>query len=89
MADETLAEIRSNLTVIHEKLTLMVGHMQGAFQAANEAAEGIEATIKLIDANVCKHENHTGYYRSDTPGKYAFFCKDCQTEVLVDESEVE
>lgn len=89
MSGEQVEGVVESLEQASERLTSMVGHLQQAFQAASDAALLINNTCSAVRNSMCDHSEHTGYYRSDVKGKLAFWCKKCQTEQLIDESEVD
>ena len=89
MTDEQARLVHEGLDKIDDRLTMMAGHMQGAYTAASEAVEILNRVKASII--ICEHtdEMRTGYYKSNIDGMIAFWCKGCQSEQVIPESEVE
>ena len=89
MTDEKARLLHEGLSDLSDQLASMAGHMQSAYDVAVKAVDKLREIQSL--SVVCNHESEhrTGYYKTKTPGMLAFWCKGCQTEQLIEQSEVE
>ena len=89
MTSEQSQSVKEALAEVSNRLTTCLGHIQQNFNEVQECLGVLKEAGMTIQ--VCDHQEQmrTGYYKVDKAGFYAFWCKGCQSEQLIPESEVE